>query len=44
MLVIKPLITVFKRNLPGEVTWQYSGYLASWVVGRNLCFKKRVSI
>lgn len=25
MLVMKPTITVFKCNLAGEVTWQYSG-------------------
>ena len=25
MPVMKPQITVFKRNLAGEVTWQYSG-------------------
>jgi hypothetical protein len=25
MPVLKPTITVIKRNLAGEVTWQYSG-------------------
>lgn len=27
MSVLKPPITVFKRNLAGEITWQYSGQI-----------------